>query len=75
MPEYVDLGPRFAFEKPYKKVGKHRHKCLRCGKLIQDGEPTHFQKVHVIKYYPVKGKMEFPKWIYTHSFCKETDNA
>jgi len=59
------------FDKPYKMVGKHRHKCRICGKLISDGEMTTFQLVKQEKFYPVKGIMRFNKWFYYHKDCRK----
>ena len=60
-----------SFTTEYKKLGKHRKKCLVCGKLIQDGETVYAEQVKSEKYYPVKGIMKFATWRFSHVVCKE----
>ena len=53
----------------YKKMTKHRHKCLYCSKLIQDGEQVIMKTVIKEKYYPVKGLMKFVNYKFYHTRC------
>lgn len=57
------------FKTKYKKIGKHRKKCLVCGKLIEDGYEVVCQQWIKTKYYPVKGLMGFSVWKFIHVEC------
>ena len=57
------------FTAPFKKKGRHRHKCRQCSKLIQDGEMATIEKYVVTDHYPVKGIMGFVRWHYWHETC------
>ena len=55
----------------YVKKTKHRKRCPRCRKLIQDGERVHVTKSRTVNYYPVKGLMAFVGYSFIHTSCME----
>jgi hypothetical protein len=55
----------------YSKYGKHRKKCLICGKLLKDGEVVIGEKTVEEKYYPLKGIMKFKKYHFYHETCHD----
>ena len=63
----MDLLKEYKTE--YRQVGKHRKKCLCCGKLIADQEPVVMQLYQKTKYYPVRGLMAFSTWYALHEHC------
>lgn len=59
------------FRTTYRKKTKHRKRCVRCNRLIQDGEQITARKFVTRKYYPVRGLMAFTNWAFVHSTCDE----
>jgi hypothetical protein len=60
-----------AWDAPYRQIGPYRKKCRVCGKLIADGAAIHFEKALLMKYYPVKGLMGFPRLFTQHVICEK----
>ncbi len=57
------------FEAEYRKIGKHRKKCIICNRLIQDGAKVKAMLIQSEKFYPIKGIMKFNSWKFQHANC------
>lgn len=63
----------------YSGTLRKSHKCRQCGKNIGIGERVFVQAFRDEKFYPVKGRMVFKRWLYFHPGCnpikKENNEA
>lgn len=57
------------FEANYKKKTRHRKQCSHCGKRIMDGERVMVSHMSKEENYPVKGRMAFTVWKFSHINC------
>lgn len=62
------------FQLVYRKQGRHRRKCEFCGKLIADGEAIDASLIQSKKYYPIRGVVNFNKWVFRHESCLRADH-